>query len=606
MPINVDVAIGPAHYKGFRESQHVLVTSMFRTLQGEAPFTGHPAVFLRTAGCNYGKKNPYCNFCFPADKVISTPQGLRALRDLKPGDLLFTLDDKFNLTTTTIKKTLTRERTQDQMVQVTYEAASRFGGKVKRKTIVCTEDHPFHVKGKGFVPARDLALDDVIYHVKSNQIMSLMKKLNNPMHDPETSKRVHDNLRKQRKEGKFKAYKRTKWHRKNLSELRKIQNPMHSPSSVLKMLMTKDYKKSKLEEMVEEILGIVSPVKFKYTGNSKKRRHILGNAELGYARPDFRKGNKVIEVYDETFDYPHEGKRTVDNYEKPLRKFYKKLGFSVLFISQRTFGGRFSKSPAAVAKVGVKVNKFLTNGARVVGLEYVGNKQWSSQNLTSRNTLEVVNFSCYPHNTFIIDGLHVHNCDTAFQFAMGKKLHFSELSEQLAALYKPGDILVITGGEPTLQHALIDWIQYDSTPWEEVQFETNGTQFKFFQELDKSCLADHPTFVVSPKANTRTKVYPTVHEDVLRYARCLKFVLEPDPESPHHTIPEWAFDSGIPIYVSPAAYYLRTPTSEVASAWDHTLIDAEATARSYAYAAQYAMDHGLLLSIQTHLFAAVP
>jgi len=197
-------------------------------------------------------------------------------------------------------------------------------------------------------------------------------------------------------------------------------------------------------------------------------------------------------------------------------------------------------------------------------------------------------------------------CDTAFQFAMGKKLHFSELSEQLAALYKPGDILVITGGEPTLQHALIDWIQYDSTPWEEVQFETNGTQFKFFQELDKSCLADHPVFVVSPKANTRTKVYPTVHEDVLRYARCLKFVLEPDPESPHHTIPEWAFDSGIPIYVSPAAYYLRTPTSEVASAWDHTLINAEATARSYAYAAQYAMDHGLLLSIQTHLFAAVP
>lgn len=204
-------------------------------------------------------------------------------------------------------------------------------------------------------------------------------------------------------------------------------------------------------------------------------------------------------------------------------------------------------------------------------------------------------------------------CDSAFQYHLGKKLSFDELTKQLDALRKDGDMLVITGGEPTLQIAILDWLGYQDLPWSAIQFETNGTQHKFFLEYEAVRPFKQIDFVVSPKALYKIGAYPKIQPAVLRNARCLKFVLEADETSPQHTVPDWALDQSmiasvdpVPVYVSPAAYYLRTPASETASAWDATLIDQKKTAESYAYAAAYAMQHGLRLSIQTHLFAAVP
>ena len=44
-------------------SQHLLVHSIFSTFQGEAPYAGRSAVFLRLGGCNRGAKNLSCLFC---------------------------------------------------------------------------------------------------------------------------------------------------------------------------------------------------------------------------------------------------------------------------------------------------------------------------------------------------------------------------------------------------------------------------------------------------------------------------------------------------------------------------------------------------------------
>ena len=94
---------------------------------------------------------------------------------------------------------------------------------------------------------------------------------------------------------------------------------------------------------------------------------------------------------------------------------------------------------------------------------------------------------------------------------------------------------------------------------------------------------------------------------MLECADCLKFVLSAE-EGPHHEVPDWALAlrGELPIYVSPMAVYLRAPDSEVASIWDDTLINRADTAANYEYAAAYAMKHNLLLSLQTHLFTAVP
>ena len=149
-----------------------------------------------------------------------------------------------------------------------------------------------------------------------------------------------------------------------------------------------------------------------------------------------------------------------------------------------------------------------------------------------------------------------------------------------------------------------------------VQIETNGTQSGFFSDLNameesEDLLLEYvrPSVVVSPKASMKAGRYAEPSKLVQRYASCYKFVVTADPNDPHHTVPEWALEASwlnhTPVYVSPMAVYKKPYQGEVASAWDHDLIDAAATSANYSYAAKYAMDNYLLLSLQQHLFLGI-
>lgn len=214
---------------------------------------------------------------------------------------------------------------------------------------------------------------------------------------------------------------------------------------------------------------------------------------------------------------------------------------------------------------------------------------------------------------------HCSWCDTSFQFDKGQKYTGHELMYELTSQrgYASTDILVITGGEPTLQPALVPFLAAIGPQFKRVQIETNGTQAAFFKELER--IEDEvggevsedfryvrPSIVVSPKASAKAGRIPEPADVVKRYASCFKFVISSDPNDPQHRIPEWAFHLGIPVYVSPMAVYKRPYAGEVSSVWDPKLINQEATAANYAYAAKYAMDNHLLLSLQTHLFTAIP
>src|SRR5471030_214213 len=200
-----------------------------------------------------------------------------------------------------------------------------------------------------------------------------------------------------------------------------------------------------------------------------------------------------------------------------------------------------------------------------------------------------------------------HFCDTSFQFDKAQDYTPQEL---LAHVSRQGhnkkQVLVITGGEPTLQMSLLAFIVIATPYFSDIQIETNGTQPKFYKEAVVRRMANSFYSVVSPKASMTTGKYPKISPDVMWWAGCLKFVLSADPESPHHTIPEWAFESHKPIYVSPMACYLKPYAGEVSSIWDDDLIDREKTKANYQYAAAYAIKHTLNLSLQSHLFTAIP
>ena len=215
-------------------------------------------------------------------------------------------------------------------------------------------------------------------------------------------------------------------------------------------------------------------------------------------------------------------------------------------------------------------------------------------------------------------------CDTNFKLEEAECFTPLELAAQLRLVARNHDslLLVITGGEPTLQPLILKTLRELASPlkpqiFSVFQFESNGTNPEFARMLQAEGLSGLDlsmiSFGVSPKVNYRTmecKPPPVDVQTLVEGAGFYKFVISADRDSPHHTLPAWALakaDGLIPVYVSPMAVYKRAPVGEIASAWDAGLVDHEKTAANYSYAAQYVLDNpGLLLSLQTHLFCAVP
>lgn len=202
-------------------------------------------------------------------------------------------------------------------------------------------------------------------------------------------------------------------------------------------------------------------------------------------------------------------------------------------------------------------------------------------------------------------------CDTGFQIDQATWYSPKDLAEAAATLQNKSRVVVITGGEPLLQTLLWDLFPLLQRYFDKIQLESNGTPAFFFADM---VLPQSSTLlIVSPKANEKTKKYAPTPTAVLENTTALKFLLSADPESVYHTVPAWVGDlnasrphNKMPVYVSPMAIYKKAYQGEVSSIWDTDLIDAAATQRNYAHAAQYCIDNGYLLSLQTHLFTAIP
>ncbi len=189
-------------------------------------------------------------------------------------------------------------------------------------------------------------------------------------------------------------------------------------------------------------------------------------------------------------------------------------------------------------------------------------------------------------------------------------------------------VLVMTGGEPTLQKNLNPFLERANYLFKWTQIESNGTL---------GCeLPEKTTMVVSPKCLEKGNVavrYLTPKPAMLERANCLKFVLcapELDQFSPYSSVPDWAHEwaakTGKPVFVSPMNIYKQEPAKakelraqkddisiqerstvdEVISFWEPDLLDLEKNQRNHEYTAEYAMKHGFILNLQIHLFASLP
>lgn len=190
-------------------------------------------------------------------------------------------------------------------------------------------------------------------------------------------------------------------------------------------------------------------------------------------------------------------------------------------------------------------------------------------------------------------------------------------------------ILVITGGEPSLQENLSAFLEKAQPYFQHTQIESNGI----------TILPDLPrctTLVVSPKCLEKEgKIirYLKPNSNMLERADYLKFVLsapEDNQYTPYSEIPQWAHEwaekTKKQVFVSPMNRYLKEPQraqairdkghdltlaerseiNEVVSFWEPGLLNLEKNQRNHEYAAEYCMKYGFILNLQIHLFASLP
>lgn len=184
--------------------------------------------------------------------------------------------------------------------------------------------------------------------------------------------------------------------------------------------------------------------------------------------------------------------------------------------------------------------------------------------------------------------------------------------------------LVISGGEPMLQDALVPFLNKADKYFDWMQIESNGTQYQD--------IPSHTTLVVSPKCSEKSGKpikYLEPNEKVLERADCLKFVMCADSDSPYSSVPEWALkwrgNYEKEIFVSPMNIYnsepmkskqLRTQKNdisiderstvdEVISFWDPGLLNMAENQKNHEYTAKYCVQHGLTLNLQIHLYASL-
>lgn len=188
----------------------------------------------------------------------------------------------------------------------------------------------------------------------------------------------------------------------------------------------------------------------------------------------------------------------------------------------------------------------------------------------------------------------------------------------------PGVVLVITGGEPTLQKNLTAFLERQVPKFKAVQIESNGTV-----NLE---IPQGVTLVCSPKCAEKNGVatkYLAPTKQILERADCLKFVMSADKDSPYNEVPAWALEwraaTGKEIYVSPMNVYNsfpqkikllraekgqitmeeRSTVDEVISFWEPGLLNLKANQDNHEYAAGYAVNNGLRLNLQMHLYASL-
>lgn len=111
---------------------------------------------IKTNGCVSGR----CTHCIEETQRVTTPSGLVPIKDIQPGDYVYSYDENFNLNLNRVNEIL------NQGIQECYKLHWRTNsGGSRSGSIICTENHRFYTRSRGMVPLKDLRIGERIVHM---------------------------------------------------------------------------------------------------------------------------------------------------------------------------------------------------------------------------------------------------------------------------------------------------------------------------------------------------------------------------------------------------------------------------------------------------------
>lgn len=497
--------------KQIETSTSFTIAETFNSLQGEGAHTGEYSTFIRFNACNL-----HCPFCFIGTTAVKTINGNKRIDSLKVGDLVYSFNHSTN--TVELKKILKLYKntiTPDKLVKV--DAGD--------KVLFSTEEHPFYSKeAKKYVPAKDLKFGDTLMHIPANEWQKIHLTRNNPMKNEETREKVSKIFKSGYADKTYMGYEWSDNQKLNQSNRMIDNNPMKNNITVLKNMISHDYKISSLEQKYIDLFESQN-MPIEYVGNNKD--FYIGDDKTGYRRPDFKvvDHNKVVEVYDTTFPFytigDNHGRRTEENYEKPLIEYYAQFGFEVVFLTQKDLEN---------SDISEKLFECAMNGDHVISVKYLNNKQLACiDNVNKLNgyrksasdPINVYNIEVEDNNNYFANGILVHNCDTQEVMDNGK---YKLTSEELIQSVEHTGNIVFTGGEPTLPKyrlqmiEMIDIVLSEVVTLNRITTETNGAHLMaWFDTLQSKYPNIKKDYSWSPKYYDN----PT-YENTLVYLQTIK------------------------------------------------------------------------------------